>query len=471
MHWFERTRPWRALRWAAGDVRYRVQRRAWTRADPKRPTLLAINHFIDSELKALRLHGRIDERLQVIPVHHWNLFTKNYWYFPPIGWTDRLPYGDPALARARERSRRGAARILDDVMAHVDLRGILTPSDQLWWLREFVAEARSRGVRVLVYDKEGTISPASFDHHSGWIRRNFPPISDRYYVWSGRQRDFWLRCGAGPERIELLGALRTDLYVNMPPPARKAVLLFDFDPTAYLDHTPAGTGVFAPPAGTAPADGLPKDWSGLKQEIHGVLQQAARDHPDVPFTVKLHPQQRDLEEVRRRFPRSAFPNVTIRTGSVGVDEIVAEHSIVLGFQTTALMEAALTQRPTIYCGWGAMHEALLPHLVPLMQPGHGTHWCRSPEELRTWLEGHLDGTWSKPRPPRQHLEGFFHQADGHVAERYVEAFCDDLGVPGPAAQRAVAAGAEGAEGGAPRKRRSAASASRSAVASSTPRKP
>jgi len=415
----ERTLLWRALRLPVAELRYRRERARLRREHGRtaKPAVLVFNHFFDNELQAMRESSVWQETFEILGVHHWNFFNHNWWYFPPDAWTYRIPCEDPRLARSRAKGRRHAKRILDDLQKHWNLVAVVAPIDQLWWIREFFFEARERGIKVVLFDKEGTISRASMETQPAQIRERYPPIADLYYVWSERQADFWTRCGAPRSHIRVLGSMRTDALARMPPAAARSVLYFDFDPWAYLTTLPAEV-----------VARHPDDWSPLKRELHAVLLKAAREHPDVRFTFKLHPQQLDLAATRTALARSKPENVDVRWGARGVDQLLRDHGLVVGFQTTAVMEAALAGRTTIYVGWGPFHETVKEWLVPLFRPDFGAHVAPDGATLARWVDGFLDGTWTPKPPPKDGLEMFFHRPDGHVADRYAQALAEDVGL-------------------------------------------
>jgi hypothetical protein len=413
----EQTAPVRAL------VRVRGRRRQRTAlaqlaAQPGsagKPTLLVINHFFDQEIRAMRESEAFTNRFDLVILDPWTFFGENYGIFPYAVRHGGYAYDDPRLARARERSRDHARKLLDALGAQRNVCAIVTPSDIFFWLRELIAVGRERDVPTVVFDKEGTISPASFATEPDRTQRLFPPIADWFYVWSERQREFWTRAGLPPERIRVLGSLRTDLYVNLPAPPRRAILFFDFEDEAYLQ-------------GLKPEERRKYEgnWAPMRQEIHRILLEKARAWPDVPFTFKLHPQQFDRDETIAHINGLGLPNVKATAGSGTVSDIVAAHSIAFGFQTTALMEVAMTTRPSVYLAWGILHEALREQLVPLMEPGFGIHWVQNADEFSSWIDRHLRDGWVPKRLPRKRLEMFFHQPDGRVAQRHAEALEQDL---------------------------------------------
>jgi hypothetical protein len=69
---------------------------------------------------------------------------------------------------------------------------IVTPSDSFFWLREFIVVAESHGVFTIVADKEGIVSPYDYLTAPSRIKTYYHPISKHFFVWSERQKTFWI---------------------------------------------------------------------------------------------------------------------------------------------------------------------------------------------------------------------------------------------------------------------------------------
>lgn len=411
---------WRAL-WALRNIpriRKRLAGLERKRRDPNKPALLVLNHFFDQEIKAMERSPHWSDRFELVVLDHWTFFAKSYYYYPPDVFLARHRAEDPRHALSARRNRAHAARVLDRLGRSYRVVGVLTPSDWSFWSRDFLREARARGLGTFVLDKEGILSSAFLETEKLRVLNLYPPVAEWFYVWSDRQRRFWEGVGVSPNKIRVLGSLRTDLFVNLPSATSTGVLFFDFEDDAYLN-------------GLTPEERqrYPGDWRPLRESLHGILKEKIRAYPHVTFTIKCHPQQRDKEAVRASF-RGVGANVRVEEGTQSVDEIVGRHSIAFGFQTTALMEVALTNRASVYCAWGPLHEQVRSRLVPLMEPGFGIHWCQSAEEFARLIDEHVTRGRSPPKPSKERLLAtFFHGADGHVAERYAEALRRDLAKP------------------------------------------
>jgi hypothetical protein len=84
--------------------------------------------------------------------------------------------------------------------------------------------------------------------------------------------------------------------------------------------------------------------------------------------IKPHPQQPNwCEEMRRMLadvPDSARKRVSFVPKQADTRKLISDANVIVGFQTTALLEAMLAGRPTVYTGWDERAIELQPKLIP-----------------------------------------------------------------------------------------------------------
>lgn len=410
------TRPLRkVLKWLAQRaplaVRLRLVRtwmdkalrQAQTAGDPGAPGLLVVNHFFDQDVRALMKQAK---RLRVVALSAPVAFRHASLLFPEPVRAIKAPYAtsSPVVRRAYRRTCR---RFLRKAQRRHGIEALAAPSDAFYWIRELYEAARELGMMVVVLDKEGTISPYDWEAEARRLRENAPFMSDRIYVWSRRQRDYWMRVGAPAEKIRVVGQPRSDLFfdpeeMRLPPdlPAdRPLVTFYAFMVNAYI---PIGHPMYD-------AGG----WSGLRDGCCRAIAEAARERPDAQFVVKLHPQ-----DEAEPFYVEAFrgvPNVRVlrdaKTGSV-----LLHHSrCVVAFQTTVVLEAAFVGRRVLYPGWDPLERELEEHLLPLRDLPHVVG-AASPDHLRDQILACLRKAPKVPPRDTPYLEG----CDGHVCKRILD---------------------------------------------------
>lgn len=229
------------------------------------------------------------------------------------------------------------------------------PSDSFFWIREIIALLHENMIPCVVVDKEGTISPHSMEHHSRQIVERYPFISDRILVWSERQSEFWQRTGVAAEQIRIVGQPRSDFFFNtsawlprfsLPGGNKPLILFFTFETDAY-----------------APTPGY-HIWRDLRDDIDESIVTLAKRFPEKVFVVKTHPQQQDRLSVERKFTVAGLQNIVVCHGAELSRHLIVHAAVVIGFQTTALIEAMLAGKRVVYAEWSRAVFANRHHLIP-----------------------------------------------------------------------------------------------------------
>ena len=407
------TAMWKWLKISYNDRLKALSLKAMQRSQPLKcdVRILVINHFFDGEIEALtrQIAGRSNISFVSIRPEPW--FSRALIWFPESVHNANIPYDAPELEAVRARYRSYCEKLYKEIAAVFPFDCILTPSDSFYWLREFIVVCRQRGIPTIVADKEGTISPRSFEVEPLRIRKMFPPISDYFFVWSERQSGFWQKAGVDSSHIDVVGSMRSDLFVTLKQQEPKTLLCFDFDTDAYINNMDWD----------ALAWRGERNWNYLRDAIHRVLLRMAREFPEITIIIKCHPQQVVTTFAVAELTKQ--PNVTILTGTPrGLPAMIAKAYAVIGFQTTALLESALAQKPTLYVAWGDLYDLVAPNILPWSESGYGMKWVRSEEQIEVTLRAILKEGQSKEfrQVDRSKLSNYFYQADGHVTERLLD---------------------------------------------------
>jgi hypothetical protein len=405
--------PWSALRLIYRRHAYRYIRRLRVTLDPSRKTVLVLNHFYDQDVRALIL---ANDRYNLVPIDTVTLFRGAKIYFNPDIRGLHAPYGtaDPDLvAKYREECR----RIIEQLDRKLNLGVIVSASDIFYWIRELIVVARERGIRTVILDKEGTLSPHDFYAEADRIRTNAPFMSDHIFVWSERQKEFWKRIGVDDGAITVVGQARSDLLHRerrndveaLFPVVKPLITLFSYMDDAYI------------PVELVRAEGL--TWRQMKTETHDEISRLAQAHPEYNFVVKTHPQQPDLETLRRKYDRT---NLRVVGGATLANELMQRSELIVAFQTTAVIEAMFLNKRVIYTYWdplvGRLEKDLLPfHNAP------GIAVARSFERFQNYCSRFIAGDLSpfefdaatlKRRD--EFINVYLYRPDGQVCRRFLE---------------------------------------------------
>lgn len=404
-------------------ARRKLYERRFFRAGPRKQgrggkTFVVFNHCYDLDVDAL-VAADTPHTLWILDP--FQLFTDVVHFFPPEQRDLNCVYGEGAMAASIERYKRAFVRpFAHKLVRETGLAALITPADTFYYLRPLIEELRALGVPTVVQDKEGTIAPSALmDEHARVMAERYPPIADAYYFWNTNVRDFWRKIGAPEEKMRVLGQPRSDFFFHEDrwptktqmglSERKKLVVFFTYDADTYLRTTEA----------------LPdRPWKPLRDATHAALRQLARERDDVEVVIKAHPQQVELAEVEAEFAAEAQPNVRVTAGAGTASHLIVRADVVVGFQSTVMIEAMLTKKPVIYAGWGAAHDANSAGLVPI----HTSGGCLLPKnagelarQLREALDGRLAPSPEMLRARRAFTDRYFYGADGHVAERVLEA--------------------------------------------------
>lgn len=382
--------------------------------DSERKTILAVNHHCDQDYAAIAAANKL---FNIVQVTANTLFQGSSNYFTNDVEFIRAPYSEESSENLA-RYRRESQLIFDKLTERFPIDVIIVPNDNYFFIRELIDIAHGRGIPTVILDKEGTISPNYFHVESKRARDFTPFMSDHVFVWSHRQRDFWMAKGVPENRITVVGQPRSDLLFQ--PPGRKLdeyfnkwqplVTVFTYLDTAYM------------PLDYVKEHGA--SWKAMKTATHDIVRDLAARHTEFNFVIKCHPVQRDLEAIRDAYDST---NVRVIGGSALGIELLLRSELIIGFQTTALIEAMLVGKHAVYTAWDRHIEVLQDHLLPF-HSASGIVIAKSPETLRDtaarFLSGDLrDFTFSEAELAnrRAFVSKYLYEADGHTSARFLDA--------------------------------------------------
>jgi len=403
--------PWESRRRVYRWLAQRYVDALKPRFDRTRSTILLINHHYGQDIRALQLANR-DYNLLV--VHADQLFRGAKIFFAEEVRRLTAPYpgdGDEMAVKYREECRWMFQRL----RARYGVNVIVTASDVFYWVREFIRAAAAQGVRTVVLDKEGLRSPYGFREEALRVQRLAPFMSDHIFVWSERQRQFWMRTGVEEGRITVIGQPRSDLLFAENPrsvdalfgEARPLVTLFSYMDDAYI-----------PPG---PDAGGKRSWRRMKKETHDEFARLAKEYPQYNFVIKTHPQQPDLEQLRGQYQSR---NLRVIGGSDVANELLQRSELVAAFQSTAVLEGLFLGKDLVYTFWDPLLSDLRAELLPWHE-APGLVVARSLAEFAEVCRRRLSGDRSRfeltaeSRAARDaFVDRFLHRPDGHVCERF-----------------------------------------------------
>ncbi|MHC4064990.1 MAG: hypothetical protein ACYSUI_10885, partial [Planctomycetota bacterium] len=169
--------------------------------------ILLINHNFDQDIEALL---QANDRHRFLILRYQEIRELARMHFPKCCLEGLETYNLPEMEPFRRRYRGEIGRVVDSIRDRFPFDLAAAPSDLFFWIRELVPEIQERGIPFVVIDKEGATSPYGFHHHAEKVRTVNPFISDYLLAWSERAKEFWIRAGAPPELIHVIGQQRSD---------------------------------------------------------------------------------------------------------------------------------------------------------------------------------------------------------------------------------------------------------------------
>lgn len=367
--------------------------------------VLALDHFSAQDRNALVASGGDDFAWRTIP--YWRFRNRANAIFPLDVLEGLEAWARPELEPQRRAYAEWCRRELGRLYVEWPFDVVLLPSDAFYYVRAFPDVCHELGVPVFVAQKETTITDYSFAAHVPEVRAHAPFVSDRMTVCSERHKRFWVEAGAEPEKIDVTGQPRFDVYAApaaRAPSGSRTVLYLSYEPDAYL-HDPADRAT---------------GWRDLRDETEDALIAAASD--GLTVVVKLHPlQDRAAEQALLDAKAGANPRVMLAAADADTRELILGADAVVGFQTTALYEALAARKPVAYTAWGALYDRFRSVLIPFDERGDLLDVVRSRDELLAWLGAThvVDPALHEHR--LAFVEDMLGPIDGRASERTLEA--------------------------------------------------
>lgn len=267
-----------------------------------------------------------------------------------------VDYGlqDFGLEEAKARYRRHLSQVLIWFQRLFGLSAVVQFNVVYWAERELSSACVNQGIRFVTVHKESAWAPNEIASRIKFFEESVGPVDrSAIAVYNDVTKDIFRSAGcAEPERVYVTGCPRLDvshrLRGKLSVPGKKTVLF-------YLIEPQAGMGRFKDPAtgdwhrGVPMPDGSIGDWSRMATAVNEAVMGLAADHPDIQFVFKGKTGFSDQQEkaLLRGTKATTLPkNVTLISGGIG-HHLLETASVVIGFNTTAVLEAMAAGVPVI----------------------------------------------------------------------------------------------------------------------------
>jgi hypothetical protein len=341
---------------------------------------------------------------------------------------------------AKRRYRRFFAGLLKTLRRFMRIDAMISGNFSYASERELASAMQEMGTPFIALHKENLKTSGRVEFFERLYRQRRGPFTGRkILVYNQIERDLQLRAGVSEAaRIEIVGMPRLDRMhawrrANAGTVKRNRILFFVFSPATGMPRIARKTEI---PGKIyfeeEEADDGDISLMRLSEETCRALLHVARDNPGIEVVVKSKGRARDLRETAALFGlarETEFPpNMRVVHGG-DILQLIAEASVVCGFNSTALLEAVAAGKPVVV-PWFAEAEApeVWPYLIDLRNISVA---APSPESLAdTLIELARD-----PKPVPEELDSETRQTlvlwtgndDGHAAERTRDAILKQLG--------------------------------------------
>jgi hypothetical protein len=340
--------------------------------------ILIIDHLFGQDIEALlqAQHGH-----EVLVMSFETIANAAHQIFPDEVFCGLAVYHEPRFAEHRKHWTAVSREILHALRRQFPYECLVAPSDTIFYLRDLMAHGQAEGIPTIVLQKETTISPWTMDTFALDVKRYYPSIAELMVVCSERHKEFWNRTGRNPTTTTVRGQPRFDHYRHPErwknlesmgirvDRSKPTILFLSYDLFAYSTETDENCNVVSM-------------WNELRTETELALSSLA--HEGYNVLVKPHPQQQAAED-EKRFQAYAGKEwkhrVQLLSPGVDIRHLMVNIDIAVGFQTTALLEAMIAQKPIVYTHWTDAVYRAAPGLIPYHDHGDILHIARSPADL------------------------------------------------------------------------------------------
>jgi hypothetical protein len=300
---------------------------------------------------------------------------------------------DPQIEATKRAYRDFLAKVWCHFSALMPVDVVLTGNFGYCAEREFAAVVETAGTPFVALHKENVRPPKRIAYwHRLYKERRGPFAGRRVLVYNDIERELEIASKvAAPEKIVVTGMPRLDRIhrwrrnnVGASKDRTMPQVLF----FAFARHEKL-TGIQRKPAAGIAGnieliegeDWGKLSWKELGEESHRAMVELARRRPDISVIVKTKGQRRKKDDILAmlQFAADNMPaNLKIVAGGDPF-ELMAESRVVIGFNTTGLLEAIAAGKPVIVPWFGeAQDSAMSDHIIDL---GDAVIYAPTSEEL------------------------------------------------------------------------------------------
>lgn len=410
--------PWLAARILA-QLPKRLPLGSGSRAGEQR-RILAFNFGKDEFFRDLEQIFSGDETFEIFAWPHYALESIAQSLLHPSLKHDNYLTDDPEIEMTKERYRKFISSTWRHHQAIRPVDAVISANFGYLVQREVAAALEKQGTPFIVMQKEN-LNAATPERRQIWQsiyrhkRGRFG--GRRILVYNDMERELEISSGVvDPNRVEVVGMPRLDRFHRwrrehaICERTKKSahVLFFSFSPTDKLTRDIAAK----------------RNWGAFCTHTHHAVLGFAKDHGEVEITIKTKGTDDHDDELQKLLSSAGdIPdNLKIVSGGDAF-ELITNSDVVIGFNTTGLIEALALGKPVIVPRFGEAIDPVLRRLA--IDLGNAVEYAESPLQIQELISSHVNHSRAVPSDLNPNVEQILRywvgNDDGYAGRRAYEA--------------------------------------------------
>lgn len=342
----------------------------------------------------------------------------------------RYDTDDPTIAVTKLRYRNFLFRVWQHLLRYKHIDAVLAANYGYYNQREFAAALREAGTPFIALHKENVKSPGRIEYWRPIYQARGRFEGSKILVYSDTERQLQITGGvASPNDIIVTGMPRLDrahrsrhqnkrLRNTVP----RQILFFAFWKREKLTATER---VSSKRTRTESNEEWGKrNWNDLCEGTYRAIVELARSRPDIRVVMKTKPQSVRVEQIIQMLGDTVptLPENFIIVKGGDPIELIAESDAVIGFNSTALLEALACGKPIIVPDFAEAKDPAMTNLI--IDLGAAVNKAGSPAEIETLAHRFLDApntSYHLTQTAADTLRHWVGNDDGAASQRVLEA--------------------------------------------------
>jgi len=316
--------------------------------------------------------------------------------------------------------------IINFLKRKYNITSFLIPKLNDPWSIDLIKAINISGIKLVIDDREGTNTPQRLKVVPERLR-NLDIKFDLLTTQSYMHKDLFVRAGFPEDKIIVNGSIQSDywkkrvLWKNLEQidkrlnPNLIKILFFAFGERTYMNFY---------------YENEIRTWSLLSKDLNDVfLEILERFEGQIQIIYKfsdklIRDKSNDFERFKQKSQKFIDNEYLLLIGgSTFSYDLMRNSDIIVGFQTSGMIEAMNTDRPILYTAWGDLYDSIKETLLPINTKGCVIE-CSSKKDFYNKISDCINDRLSNLNPPTFSKEArldlvskYFSNSDGYVAER------------------------------------------------------